>query len=41
MKKLLLLLFILFFSCEDDRVEETKEPMMQLWVNGDPIDPFT
>ena len=28
-------------SCEDDRVEETKEPMMQLWVNGDPIDPFT
>ncbi len=41
MKKLLLLLFILFFSCEDDRVEETKEPTMQLWVNGDPIDPFT
>ena len=28
-------------SCEDMRVEETKEPMMQLWVNGDPIDPFT
>ena len=41
MKKLLLLCFVLFFSCEDDRVEETKEPMMQLWVNGDPIDPFT
>ena len=41
MKKLLLLLFILFFSCEDDRVEETKEPMMQLWVNGAPIAPFT
>tara|TARA_B100001113_G_C20913286_1_gene536684 strand:+ start:77 stop:673 length:597 start_codon:yes stop_codon:yes gene_type:complete len=28
-------------SCEDNRVEEIKEPMMQLWVNGDPIDPFT
>ena len=28
-------------SCEDNRVEETKEPMMQMWVNGDPIDPFT
>ena len=28
-------------SCEDNVVEETKEPMMQLWVNGDPIDPFT
>ena len=41
MKKLLLLCFVLFFSCEDDRVEETKEPMMQMWVNGDPIDPFT
>ena len=28
-------------SCEDNRVEETSEPMMQLWVNGDQIDPFT
>ena len=29
-------------SCEDDRIEEvSKEPMMQMWVNGDPIDPFT
>ena len=28
-------------SCEDEVVEEIKEPMMQLWVNGDPIDPFT
>ena len=28
-------------SCEDNRVEETKEPMMQMWVKGDPIDPFT
>ena len=41
MKKLILLCFVLFFSCEDNRVEETKEPMIQLWVNGDPIDPFT
>ena len=41
MKKLILLCFVLFFSCEDNKVEETKEPMMQLWVNGDPIDPFT
>ena len=30
-------------SCEDDRVEEevVLEPSMQMWVNGDPIDPFT
>ena len=29
-------------SCEDNTVEEvSSEPMMQLWVNGDPIDPFT
>ena len=28
-------------SCEDNRVEEevSLEPMMQLWVNGDPINP--
>ena len=42
MKKLLLLCFVLFLSCEDNEVEEvSKEPMMQMWVNGDPIDPFT
>ena len=30
-------------SCEDNRVEEevSLEPMMQLWVNGDYIDPYT
>ena len=28
-------------SCEDDRVEQSLEPAMQLWVNGDQIDPFT
>jgi len=30
-------------SCEDNRVEEevVLEPNMQMWVNGDPIDPFT
>jgi hypothetical protein len=30
-------------SCEDDRVEEevVLEPNMQMWVNGDPIDPYT
>ena len=30
-------------SCEDEVVEKevVLEPMMQLWVNGDPIDPFT
>jgi len=30
-------------SCEDDVVEKevVLEPMMQMWVNGDPIDPFT
>ncbi len=42
MKKLLLLCFVLFLSCEDNNVEEvSKEPHMQMWVNGDPIDPFT
>ena len=42
MKKLLLLCFVLFLSCEDNNVEEvSNEPMMQMWVNGDPIDPFT
>ena len=30
-------------SCEDDRVEEevVLEPNMQMWVNGDPINPYT
>ena len=30
-------------SCEDNRVEEevVLEPMMQMWVNGDPINPYT
>ena len=39
----ILLLTVMFTtsSCEDNVAEETKEPMMQLWVNGDPIDPFT
>ena len=30
-------------SCEDNEVQEevVLEPNMQMWVNGDPIDPFT
>ena len=29
-------------SCEDNEVvEEVLEPSMEMWVNGDPIDPFT
>ena len=42
MKKLLLLFFVLLFSCEDNTSEEnvSTEPFMQMWVNGDPIDPF-
>ena len=42
MKKILLL-FIFLLSCEDDRLlePESVEPNMQMWVNGDPIDPFT
>ena len=35
------IILVLSISCEDTRVEESREPMMQLWVNGDPIDPFT
>jgi len=36
------ILSIFTLSCEDDRVEEeVVEPSMQMWVNGDPIDPFT
>tara|TARA_S200000501_G_C20734394_1_gene704333 strand:+ start:416 stop:973 length:558 start_codon:yes stop_codon:yes gene_type:complete len=42
MKKLLLLCLVLFLSCEDNRVEEVVlEPSMEMWVNGDPIDPFS
>ena len=41
MKKLLILFFVLFLSCEDNRVEESLEPSMQMWVNGDQIDPYT
>ena len=40
-----LLMAIMFMmpSCEDNVVEEevVLEPNMQMWVNGDPIDPFT
>ena len=40
-----LLIAIMFMmpSCEDNVVEEevVLEPSMQMWVNGDPIDPFT
>ena len=40
---ILLTLMFVFPSCEDTRVEEkvVLEPSMQMWVNGDPIDPFT
>ena len=43
MKKLLLLFFVLLFSCEDNTSEEnvSTEPFMLMWVNGDPIDPFS
>ena len=43
MKKLLLLFLVLFLSCEDKVVQEeiVLEPMMQLWVNGDYINPYT
>ena len=37
------ILSVFTLSCEDTRVEEEVilEPSMQMWVNGDPIDPFT
>ena len=36
------ILSIFTLSCEDNRVEEVVlEPSMEMWVNGDPIDPFT
>jgi len=40
---LLLVGMFMMPSCEDNRVEEevVLEPNMQMWVNGDPIDPYT
>ena len=40
---LLMVTMFMLPSCEDNRVEEevVLEPTMQMWVNGDPIDPFT
>ena len=37
------ILSVFTLSCEDTRVEEEVilEPSMQMWVNGEPIDPFT
>ena len=37
------ILSVFTLSCEDNRVEEqtVSEPSMQMWVNGDQIDPFT
>ena len=36
------ILSIFTLSCEDKVVEEVVlEPSMEMWVNGDPIDPFT
>ena len=37
------ILSVFTLSCEDKVVEEevVLEPSMQMWVNGDPIDPFT
>ena len=37
------ILSVFTLSCEDTRVEEevVLEPSMQMWVNGDPINPFT
>ena len=37
------ILAVFTFSCEDNQVEEqtVSEPSMQMWVNGDQIDPFT
>ena len=37
----LLTLMFIFPACEDTSVEETLEPSMQLWVNGDFIDPYS
>lgn len=38
---LLMTIMFIFPSCEDTRVEEPLEPSMQLWVNGDFIDPYS
>ena len=40
---LLMTLMFIFPACEDNDVEQevVLEPSMQMWVNGDPIDPFT
>jgi len=40
---LLMVTMFMLPSCEDNVVEEevVLEPSMQMWVNGDPIDPFT
>ena len=37
------ILAVCTLSCEDNRIEEQtlSEPSMQMWVNGDQIDPFT
>tara|TARA_B100000424_G_scaffold91062_1_gene68467 strand:+ start:121 stop:669 length:549 start_codon:yes stop_codon:yes gene_type:complete len=37
------ILSVFTLSCEDNQVEEqtVSEPSMQMWVNGDQIDPFT
>ena len=37
MKRLLLLVGLLFWSCEDDRVEEPIVEYIGMWVNGDII----
>ncbi len=40
---LLMVTMFMLPSCEDERVEEevVLEPSMQMWVNGDPISPYT
>ena len=37
MKKLFLLLTILFFSCEDDRVADEPQELIQMWLDGNEI----
>ena len=37
MKRLLLLVGLLFWSCEDDRAEEPLVESIQMWVNGTEI----
>ena len=38
---LLLVGMFMMPSCEDNRVEEPLVESIEMWVNGDPIDPFT